>query len=108
MADFSDYLNALEDGIKDLAKKKLKGHKDEALKDSKKFLRKTEEDLKRWTKLLVSGELSKDDFEWLVLGKKDLAEMHTLKQKGLALATIDSFRDAIFDLVIGTAFDVFL
>ncbi|KKK50796.1 hypothetical protein LCGC14_3121460, partial [marine sediment metagenome] len=33
------------------------------------------EDLKRWTKLLAQGDLSKDDFEWLIAGKKDLAEI---------------------------------
>ena len=108
MVDFSDFLSALEDGTKDLAKKTLKGFKDKALQDSKEFLRKSEEDLKRWTKLLASRELSQDDFEWLVLGKKDLAELHALKETGLALVRIDRFRSALIDLIIDTAFDVFL
>lgn len=29
--------------------------------------------LERWSQLLASGVLSKDDFAWLVQGKKDLA-----------------------------------
>ena len=108
MADFSDFLMALEDGTKDLAKKTLKGFKDEALQDSKEFIRKTEEDLKRWMKLLASGELTQEDFEWLILGKKDLAELHALKEAGLALVRIDRFRNAFIDLIIDTAFDMFL
>jgi hypothetical protein len=108
MADFSDFLRALEDGTKDLAKKTLKGFTPEALRDSKEFLRKTEEDLKRWTKLLASGELTQEDFEWLVLGKKDLAELHALKEAGIAVVRIDRFRNALMDLTIDTALDVFL
>jgi len=108
MGDFNDYLKTLEDGIKNLAEKMLKEFKDEALKDSKKFLKKTEEDLKRWTKLLASGELTLDDFEWLVIGKKDLAELHFLKRKGLSLVRIDRFRNSLIDLIIDTALDLFL
>lgn len=108
MGDFSDYLKTLEDGIKNLAEKMLKGFQDEALKDGKEFLKKTQEDLKRWTRLLASKELTQDDFEWLVIGKKDLAELHLLKQKGLSLVRIDRFRNSLIDLIIDSAIDVFL
>ena len=40
--------------------------------------------------LFAEGKIEKDDFEDLLLGKKDLAEMHALKQTGLASATIDT------------------
>jgi hypothetical protein len=108
MGDFNDYLKTLEDGIKNLAEKMLKEFTKEALKDSKKFLKKTEEDLKRWTRLLASGELTLDDFEWLVIGKKDLAELYLLKRKGLSLVRIDRFRNSLIDLIIDTALDLFL
>lgn len=108
MAKFDDFKDALEDGIKNLAKKTVKDFADEALNDGKAFLKETENDLKRWTKLLASGDLSQDDFKWLVQSKKDVAEMVALKQKGLALATIDSFRQGMLDLVVNTATGVFL
>ena len=108
MSKFDDFIDVIEEGVKELAKKTLKGFKDEAVTDTKAFLDASKEDLKRWTKLLAQGELSQDDFKWLVLGRKDVAELHALKQAGLALVGIDRFKNALLDLVIDTAFDVFL
>jgi hypothetical protein len=108
MSNFDDYVQAVEGGVKELAKKTLKGFKDEALSDAKEFLQSSQDDLQRWTKLLARGELSQDDFEWLVVGRKDVAELHALKQSGLAMIRLDRFRNALLDLVIDTAFDVFL
>ncbi len=108
MVEFDEFLNTLKDGVLDLAKQGLKGFREEALKDGQNFLEKSKEDLRRWTKLLASGELSQEDFEFLVLSKKDVAEMHALKQAGLALVRIDRFKSGLLNLVIETAFDVFI
>lgn len=58
-------------------------------------------------RLLAQGELTHDDFEWLVLGRKDVIELHALKQSGLALVRLERFKNALFDLIIDTAFDLF-
>ncbi len=108
MADFNDFWESLKKGLEELIKKNWKEFKDAAEKDGKAFFDKTKEDLKRWTKLLDQGDLSKDDFEWLVAGKKDLAEMEALKQAGLALVRLERFQNALISLVIDTAFDTFL
>jgi hypothetical protein len=108
MTKFDDFKVALEDGIKDLAKKTTQDFAEQALDDGKAFVKETEDDLKRWTKLLASGDLTEDDFKFLVQSKKDVAEMVGLKQKGLALAKIDSFRRGVLNLVVSTAIDVFL
>jgi len=108
MSNFDDFVDAVEEGVKELAKKTLKGFKDEALADAKSFLEASKDDLQRWTKLLAKGELSQNDFEWLVTGRKDVAELHALKQSGLAIIRLDRFKNALLDLVIDTAFDVFL
>jgi hypothetical protein len=50
----------------------------------------------------LTGELSKKDFEWLLKSKKDLAEMESLKQKGLAQARIDRLKTALLQSVIGS------
>lgn len=108
MSNFDDFIDTIEKGVEELAKKTLKGFKEEAVDDAKAFLEGSKDDFKRWTKLLAQGELLQDDFEWLVLGRKDVAELHALKQAGLALVRIDRFKNALLDLVIDTAFDVFL
>lgn len=107
MADFNTFLSALKDGVTQLVTQTLADHRDAAVKDAGAFLEKTRVDLERWTKELGAGTLKKDDFEFLVRGKKDLAEMQALKQAGLALVRVDQFRKSVFDLVVGTAFKMF-
>ena len=107
MSKFDEFKSTLENGIGDLAEDTLKEFKDDAINDGKDFLRETDEDLRRWTSQLAAGELSQDEFKWLVQGKKDLAELKALKQKGLALAETDKFRAGLITLVTNTALDVF-
>lgn len=105
MFDFNTFISSLEDGIKKLASETLGGYKDVAISDSKEFLEKTKADLKKWTEELARGELSQDDFKFLVAGKKDLAELHGLKQAGLTLVKIESFKNGVIDIVVNAAFN---
>jgi hypothetical protein len=86
--------------IKSLAEETFKEHKDKAFKDGKAFLNKIEDDLERLSNLLAKGELTAEEFEWLVRSKKDLAEMVLLNQAGLALVKIDKFKDSLLNLII--------
>lgn len=108
MPDFDDFLENLKKGLEELAKKNWAEFREAAEKDGKAFVEKTKEDLRRWTKLLAQGDLSKDDFEFLVAGKKDLAEMEALRQAGLTLVRLERFQNALISLVIDTAFETFL
>ena len=108
MSKFDDFLEQLTDSIAELVRDELKEFEAAALKDGRAFVEKSMHDLLRWTGLLDSGHLTKDDFAWLVAGKKDLAEMAALEHAGLALVRLDKFRTALIDLVVGTAFNVFL
>lgn len=108
MASFDDFVEALKAGAKDLAKEIFDGFEDEAKDDAKAFLEKTKQDMQRWTKFLAQGELTEQDFSDLVQAKKALAEIHALRQKGVALTKLERFRTGLINLVIDTAFDVFL
>lgn len=108
MPDFDDFLENLKKGLEELAKKNWAEFREAAEKDGKAFVEKTKEDLRRWTKLLAQDDLSKDDFEFLVAGKKDLAEMEALRQAGLTLVRLERFQNALISLVIDTAFETFL
>lgn len=108
MASFDDFVEALKNGAKDLAKEIFDGFEDEASNDAKAFLEKTKEDMRRWTKLLAQGELTEQDFSDLVQAKKALAEIHTLRQTGVSLTKLERFRSGFINLLIDTAFDVFL
>jgi hypothetical protein len=105
---FDDFLKILVKKAGDLAQEGLKEYRNEATKDARSFLLKAQDDLERWTDLLARGDLSREDFAWLLKGKEDLAELEALKRAGLGRARLQRFRQSLLDLVAATAFDVFL
>src|SRR5574341_1137787 len=108
VSKFDEFSDAVLKGAKDLAKKALSGFVDKAERDTKSFLTKAKGDLERWTKLLANGKLTEQDFRDLVQAKKALAEIRALTQAGVTLAKIERFRSGLINLVIDSAFDVFL
>src|SRR5664279_4382789 len=108
MASYQDFLDAFKPALQDLAKKTLDEYSKQATTDGQAFLDAQKANLDKWTKELVDGELSKADFTDLVQGIQDLAELVALKQAGLAAARLDAFRTSLMNLVIDTAFKVFL
>jgi hypothetical protein len=108
MASYQDFLDAFKPALQDLAKQTLDAYSKQATTDGQAFLDAQKANLDKWTKELVDAELSKDDFADLVKGIRDLAELVALKQAGLAAARLDAFRTSLMNLVIDTAFKVFL
>jgi len=108
MPNFNDFLITLKDDLLDFAQENLEEYKDELVKDGTMFFEKTKSDVERWTDGLASGALSPADFEFLLKGKKDLAEMEALKQVGLAQAKLDKITNGIIDVITGSAIRTFL
>ncbi len=106
MVDFDRFLELLKENLLALAQEHWTDVRDAALRDGQTFVRRTREDLERWLTLLAAGDLTREDFEWLVQGRRDLAEMEALKQAGLAKVRLDRFRSALVDVVVKTAFQV--
>ncbi|HEY8917520.1 MAG TPA: hypothetical protein VIM87_13835 [Chitinophaga sp.] len=104
--NFDEIFDKLIKDISSLAKSTVKSYSEAAIKDGKQFIQESEEKLKRWTLLLASKQLTTEDFEWLVMSQKDLAQMEALKQSGLALARIDAFRMSMLNLIIDTVFSI--
>jgi hypothetical protein len=108
MSKFDEFIEKMGEGLKGLSRTSLKEFKDAATSDAKDFLEKYKADLQKWIEDLANGELSEEDFEDLVLGRKDIAEMYALKKAGVALAKMDLFKCRLADLIIDTAFSVFV
>ena len=105
MKEFNDIFNELKNEVTDLAKSNLKEMQNEAIADSGQFLNALKDDMKNWSLMLVNGEISNKDFESLVRGKKSLAVMTALKQKGLTQVRVDKFVNGIIDIIVGKVFD---
>ena len=108
MATFDDFLGELKKEIAAYAVASWKRYKDAAISDGNAFVANLEADLETWTSELADGELSQEDFIWLIEGKKDLAELEALKQAGLTEARLEEFVNGLTDLVVTTAAKVFL
>lgn len=108
MTKFDDFLLQVKTGAKDLARELFMEYRDTAVKESENFFAAARADLERWTKLLITGDLTREDFEWLVKGKKDLLDLYALKQAGLARVRIDRFRNGVIKLVVDKAMAIFI
>lgn len=107
MTDLKSFWDTLVNEVGNLAKLQLPEFKKAAEQDGQDFLDGSKVQLEKWAKQLADGEINKDDFEFLVKGLKDLAEMEALKQAGLAVIQIDRFKKAVINTVIETAFKMF-
>jgi hypothetical protein len=104
MANIDNILKDAEKQIAELAEKLFTQFTKQAIADGKDFLNEARDDLERWVGELERNELDKSNFESLVRGQKDEAEMRALKQAGLAQVKIDTFTNGVLDIVINAAF----
>jgi hypothetical protein len=100
--DFKQIIDKLKDEVISLALSTFEKYKNEAKTDALKLLDELKGNLETWTLQLADGNLSKADFEFLILGQKELIEMNALKQAGLALIKADEFRNSLLKLVTNT------
>ncbi len=101
--DIGIIVRSVEDQSKALAEKLFKQYTHQAVSDVKDFLERSKNDLKRWVEELARGDMDKDEFQSLVKGQADLAEMRALKQAGLAAVQIDTFTNGVLDIVVSAA-----
>ncbi len=104
MADIDKILHDVAQKTADLAKLLVKKYETGAVSDAQTFLQASKADLTRWVNALELRHIDKDDFASLVRGEKDLAEMHSLKQAGVAQITLDTFVNGVLNILIDAAF----
>jgi hypothetical protein len=97
--NFDAILQSIEGQTKALAQKLLKGYTDQALSDVKGFAQDSKANLERWTQEVLQKQMTADDYESLVKGELDVAEMRALKQAGLAQVQIDTFTSGFLEIL---------
>lgn len=100
--NFKDIFESLKEGVSSLAETSLQDFISQAKTDGKNILDSLKSNLKKWTQQLEDGDLSLDDFKFLVLAQKDLIEMVALKQAGVAMIEAVKFKNSVFNLIINT------
>lgn len=104
--NFSEILKQLQQDLLIHAQSAGKGYVKQAENDAQKMLNSIEEKLKRWTIELSIGQISKDDFAWLVYSQVELTEMFALKEAGLGEIEIDKFKKDVVDIIVKVVFQV--
>ena len=100
--NFDNVFETIKDGVAELAKNAISAFANDAKTDLLEFLKDARKDLERWSKLLAQGQLTRDEFEFLVGAKATNAKMLTLSAKGIAKTKIKHLRDSLKDLIINT------
>ncbi len=91
MADFNQLRDELKNALIAQGSKEWGKYRDAAARDGEAFLEKSRADLERWAGMLQSGQLSRNELEWLLKAKRDLVQMEALKQAGLSKVALDGF-----------------
>ena len=107
MASFDDFWVKLGVELVEFAMCDWRDYRDAAISDGMDFLEKTQDDIRRWCKMLEEGTLSRDAFAMLLAGKKDLAELAELKRRGSSRAALNRFMNGLTDIVVSTACNFF-
>ena len=95
---------SVENQSKVLAGELFQKYTQQALSDTQDYLHSARADLETWCTALKQNQLSKNEFESLVRGQKDLAKMNALKAAGLAQVSLDTFTTGVMNIVINAAF----
>jgi hypothetical protein len=93
--NFEAFLKTLKDDLREIAQEYGQSYAADIIESGTAFAQQKRNDLIRRTEQLRSGELSPEDFKWLLESDQDLIEMKALEQKGLSAVQLHRIRNAI-------------
>jgi len=108
MSKFDDYLNSVMADAKVLLNNTIKEGRKEARAILETHVENSKDRLRRWTKLLASGDLSEREFRLLVNNQVTLGRMRLRTIEVIGKQAAITFRDNLRSLFIDKAFEVFL
>ena len=106
--NFEDFVKEVIGGARGLARETLGGFDELAVEDASAFIEVAEADLRKWARSLAEKNISEEDFDDLVRGKKALLEICALSREGISAARLEQFRNGLIDLVVDKALGVFV
>ena len=97
--DVQDLFNTIKDDVSGIIMSTFKNFRKEADADVSNLLNNMQGKVEIWTQQLAGGKLSGKDFEFLVLGQKDLIKMNALQKAGMAAIRIDELKSNILNSI---------
>lgn len=102
--DIKQLLKELKSGILELVKEKLGIENKEVKKEINAVVNQSKVKLERWSLLLKSGDLTREDFLWLVESQRDLLQLHSLRALGISQIKLGHFKSKVIDFIGKTVF----
>ncbi|MCB0742977.1 MAG: hypothetical protein KDC67_03670 [Ignavibacteriae bacterium] len=106
--DFEKLFKELKSSLVELFGEKWEDLKGESKKDIDQFLKDSKDKLKRWTELLTNGDISLDDYEWLLKSQKDLMLMQALHSAGVNKISLGHFKNKVIKTIVDVVKTVIL
>lgn len=106
--DFEEILKQLKKSLLQLLAEKYDEYKSESKKDIDDFLNSSKEKLERWTKLLLTGIISLEEFEWLLNSQKDMLALKTLQKAGISKISLGHMKNSIISTIVNVVKTVIL
>ncbi|WP_343697106.1 hypothetical protein [Flavobacterium sp.] len=101
-------LETLKAELKVLIAKNYKDLKPQLEKDFNAFLEASKEKLERWTVLYSSGNLTNEEFEWLLKSQLDLTSLQALQAAGISKIKLNTIKNNIIEMIIKIITDIII
>ncbi len=98
--NFDALLEALKTELTQVVREYGEEYINDVVASGTQFALKMRENLIRRSEQLANGQLTHEDFKWLLKSDKELIEMKALEKKGLTVAQLNSLQDAIIGSLI--------
>lgn len=108
MSKFDEYLDAVMADARILLSSTIRDGRKEATEILEAHVENSKERLRRWTKLLASGDLEKREFQLLINNQITLGRMRLRTVDVIGRRTALDFRDSLRSLFIDKAFEILL
>ena len=106
--DFEELLKLLKEELLKVLGEGFSEYKEESKEDIEAFLEESKVKLERWTKLLVSKDLTVKDYEWLVKSQKDILVLKALYKAGASKRRLGHLKNKIIKTIVETVVKVVL
>lgn len=93
--NFDSFLNALRTELTQVAREYGEEYVNDIVTSGTNFALSMRETLIRRSEQLANGQLTPEEFEWLLKSDNDLIEMKALKKKGLTVVQLNRIQDAV-------------
>jgi|SRR5688572_21191374 hypothetical protein len=103
MADFNEIYDEIKEKVIHYTENSVSKYKEQAKREVKEFLDVSKDSVKLWTEQLAQNKITIMEYEYLVGGLKDIAELKILKNAGLAQQRVAMLIGFVLNTIIDVA-----